>query len=95
MATLNDTFTTGNSTIAGLPVGSILEVVGPGELEITSVPAKKFSAGDRIETKYGNSTVVAASSRFNYIDGFDPETQVLYVADGTFIVRATAKSNVQ
>lgn len=94
MANVNQIFSTGNSTINGLPVGSTLAVVGKGQVQVTSVPAKKFVAGDRIVTKYGNSTVVAASSRFGYIDGFDPETQVLYVADGSFKVRAVNKSSL-
>lgn len=94
MANVNQIFSTGNSTINGLPVGSTFAVVGKGQVQVTSVPAKKFVAGDRIVTKYGNSTVVAASSRFGEIEGFDPETQVLYVADGSFKVRAVNKSSL-
>lgn len=94
MANVNSIFSTGNSTVNGLPVGSTLAVVGQGQLLVTSVPAKQFNAGDRIKTKYGYSTVVAASSRFGYIDGFDPETQVLYVADGSYKVRAVNKSSL-
>lgn len=94
MANVNQIFSTGNSTINGLPVGSTLAVVGQGQLQVTSVPAKQFKAGDVIYTKYGRSIVVAASSRFGEIEGFDPETQVLYVADGSYKVRAVNKSSL-
>ena len=95
MAKINEVFSTGNSVVAGLPVGTLIEVVGQGQLQVVELPVKEFVAGDRIVTKYGNSTVVDASSRFSYIDGFDPETQVLYVADGSFRVRAAAISSLQ
>ncbi len=78
-------FTTGNSTVAGLKVGTELVVVAPGTLEVVGGGAP--APGDRISTKYGEATVLAPSSRIGDIEGFDPETQVLYLADGTSKVR--------
>lgn len=81
-------FSTGNSTINNLPVGSVLEVVGPGQVEVVEVAKKPApQPGDRINTKYGKATVVGLSSRFGDLEGFDPETQVLYIADGSHKVR--------
>lgn len=87
MAAVGYEFRTGNSVVADLPVGSTLEVVGAGELQVTSVPKVRPSAGDRIQTKYGWATVVDPSSRFGSIEGFDRDTQVLYIADGSYKVR--------
>lgn len=87
MANVGYSFSTGNLTVASLPVGSTLEVTGRGQLTVTEVAKNRPAPGDRIQTKYGWATVVSASSRFGEIEGFDPETQVLYIADGTTVVR--------
>lgn len=87
MAYAGQTFSTGNSTVAELPVGSKLEVTGKGQVRVVEVAKKQLKPGDRISTKYGPATVVDVSSRFGTLEGFDPDTQVLYIADGTNKVR--------
>jgi len=94
MASLNEIFKTGNSVINNLPVGSVLTVVGQGQLQVNSLGSTEVFPGDRINTKYGPATVVKPSSRFSYIDGFDPDDQVLYIADNTTVVRAISKSEL-
>lgn len=94
MPQVGQQFSTGNATVRNLKAGTILEVVGPGQLEIVELPEVVFNTGDRIYTKHGASTVVRLSSRFGSLDGFNPETQVLYVADGSAAVRRANKSDV-
>lgn len=94
MAKVNQIFSTSNSTVAQLAKGATLTVVGPGQLRVDSIPAKQFVAGQRFQSKYGYATIVAPSSRFGELEGFDPETQVLYIADGTFKVRIADKSSI-
>lgn len=79
-------FSTGNSTVAKLAVGSILEVVGKGQLEVIEEVVERPEPGDRIDTKYGPATVVGVSSRLQ-VSGWDDENEVLYVADDQPVVR--------
>ncbi len=80
-------FSTGNSTVKTLKVGTVLEVVGPGRLEIIEVGSSIPSPGDRIDTKYGPATVVRQSTRLEFdLD----ENEVLYVADSDPVVRRLA-----
>ena len=89
-------FKTGNSTVAGLKVGTKLEVVGAGQLRITEVPKRVFKPGDRFLSKYGWATVVDSSSRLDLSDsGFDSETEVLYMADGSYRVRRAIAADIQ
>lgn len=87
-------FKTGNSTVANLAEGTVLRVAGPGTLEIVEVPVAEFEAGDRIQTHHGPSTVVRLSSRLGELEGFDPETQILYVSDDSTVVRRINKDSV-
>lgn len=84
-------FKTGNATVATLPEGTQLVVSGPGELEIVEIPVDSFEAGDRVNTKYGPSTVVRMTSRL-----VDPvnEGQILYVADLDPVVRIASVDDV-
>jgi hypothetical protein len=75
-------FSTGNAVVRTLKAGTILEVVGNGQLEIVDVPTPQ--PGDRIETKYGTATVVRRSDR---IPAFEDEGEILYVADSDPVVR--------
>lgn len=77
-------FVTGNAVVKSLEPGTILEVVGSGQLEVVESPFSLPQPGDRIETKYGMATVVRNSSR---IPVSLNENEVLYVADGTNVVR--------
>jgi hypothetical protein len=85
-------FSTGNSTVRSLPIGAVLEVVGPGRLAIADLPVKEYAAGDRILTKYGPSTVVRMTSRLN--NPVEDGANVLYIADGTNVVRIAQVENV-
>lgn len=93
-------FSTGNSTVRSLPYGAILRVVGYGQVEIVDVPKVKltvedFSEGDRVVTSHGPATVVRLSVRFRGLEGFDPSTQILYVADEDSVVRRQNASEVE
>lgn len=91
------TFETGNSTVAGLPVGSTFQKVGSRTLQVTSVPkltVNDIHPGDRINTKYGEATVVGLSSRFGSLSGFNPAEQELYIADGSDKVRRINAADV-
>lgn len=94
MSVPGDTFTTGNSVVADLPVGTVLTVVGDGELEITEVPAPEpvdVFAGSRILTHHGAATVVRQSSRLDFELN---EDEILYVADSDPVVRRIYASEV-
>lgn len=84
-------FSTGNSTVKQLPVGTMLMVSGPGQLEVVDVPAE-LGEGDRFESKYGPATIVRLSSRLDDADLEDGE--VLYIADGTTVVRRAFPADV-
>jgi len=85
MAQVGTQFTTGNSVVKSLKVGTVLEVVAPSTLEVVSVAIP--SPGDRIDTKYGPATVVRKSDRLEFeLD----ENEVLYVADSDPVVRRLA-----
>ena len=85
---------TSNADVNSLPDGSVLEVVGKGELRVVSVPVPKFQEGDRVYTKHGPSTVVRLSSRFSELVPFDNDTEVLYVSDDADVVRKARKTDV-
>jgi hypothetical protein len=86
------TFETGNSVVATLPEGTVLEVVGPGLLEVTSqLTAADYKPGDRIVTKYGDATVVRQSSRLDFELS---EDEILYVADEDPVVRRTTVDQI-
>jgi hypothetical protein len=95
MAKQGQSFSTGNSTVAGLPNGTQL-VVGPkGNLTITFVPAPVgFKAGDRINTKHGKATVMRLTTRLQGTIPGLTQTQVLYVADSDPVVRVANLSEV-
>lgn len=101
-----ESFTTGNEVIAKLPNGTLLEVVGQGELAIVPFedgsdldliddfgvdPAPTFAPGDRISTHHGPATVVRKSDRIDF-DLSDGE--ILYVADSDPVVRRIFVSEV-
>jgi hypothetical protein len=85
------TFTTGNSTVAELPVGSVLRVSGDGELEIVEVAEveETHEPGDFFESKYGAATVVKMTSQFGKVRDIvsGAKAGFLYIADDTNIVR--------
>lgn len=83
-------FSTGNTVVRGLQVGSVLEVVGQGQLKVVEVPFVPLQAGDRIKSKYGFGTVVRVTSTRGadgVIEDLLDEGDVVYVADGTSVVR--------
>lgn len=84
-------FTTGNSTVAQLPVGSILEVSADGELTVVEVPEveETHNPGDEFESKYGPAVVVKMTSQFAKVKAIveGAAEGFLYVADGTNVVR--------
>jgi hypothetical protein len=94
-------FSTGNAVVNSLPAGTVLEVVKAGNsysqatLEISEMPSVEFGPGDRIRTKHGLGTVVRPSSNFSGIGGFNPSTQLLYVADKDPVVRRINKSEAK
>jgi hypothetical protein len=78
-------FTTGNAVVAQLEEETILAKVGKNQLEIVDVPVQTIEVGDRVNTKYGEGTVVRLSSR---LSGLSLKSgQVLYIADGTDVIR--------
>lgn len=88
-------FTTGNSTVAKLPVGSILEVTGDGQLEVLDVPEDEVAleAGDVINTKYGTATVVRVSSQVS-VTHQRGDDAVFYVADEDPVFRVAKREDV-
>jgi hypothetical protein len=86
------TFKTGNSVVRTLREGTLLEVAGPSTLEIVDLGVADPKPGDRFVSKYGPATVVGLTSRAGGVGGFNPDSQVLYIADGTVKVRFASKS---
>lgn len=96
---MGQTFNTGNSVVRTLPVGTLLEVSGYGQLSVVEAdkdviqPVEDLQEGDRITTKHGPSTVVRLTNRLSEIDleGYD----VLYIADDTSVVRVANYEDVE
>lgn len=84
-------FSTGNAVVAQAAQGTMFRKSANGTLEVVSVPQVSLKVGDRFTSKYGPATVVDLSSRFGSLQGFNPATQILYVADGSNRVRVMAK----
>lgn len=88
---IGSTFKTGNAVVAGLPVGSVLQVSAQGTLEVVEVPSSIPSVGDEVETKYGTATVVSLTSQIDRLmkvangslEGF------IYIADDNVVRSAT------
>lgn len=80
-------FSTGNATVATLPIGTTLEVTAKSRLTIKSVPKIVFKPGDRIISKYGPGTVLRISDTLGGDHPDRGENQVFYVADGTAVLR--------
>lgn len=90
------TFSTSNSTVKSAPVGTLFEKLSNGNLGVRFVPivkvaltVKDLPEGTRVKTKYGAGEVVRLTSRSSVasLAGFNPSTQVLYVADVDSVVR--------
>lgn len=97
---IGDVITTGNYDVRQLPVGTVLEVIGKGELEVIDLPKpahkpEDFAEGDQVMTKHGPATIVRLSVRLKGLEGFDPATQVLYVADADCVVRRQDAATVE
>lgn len=92
MSQVGSTFVTGNSTVATLPVGTTLKVVGPGQVEIVSVPEiTSLADGQRIQSKYGPATVVRLTSRVAAPSISGQGGIAFYIADDTTVVRVARK----
>lgn len=94
--------TTGNYLVNKLPVGAVLQVVEPGVIEVVSLSGVEFGSevnfeeGDRVLTSHGAGTVVRLGVSIDNEDNsvFNPETEILYVADEDSVVRRAFKSEV-
>lgn len=92
---LGTVFSTGNEVVNTLPVGSVLEVVGQGELQVVDVPEVALQEGDRIRDGKGRyGTVLRMTTKGRRNDQFPDEGEVLYISDGTFIVRVAEASSL-
>lgn len=92
------TFATRNKTVSTLPVGAVLTVVGQGQLQVSSVPQVQLKAGDRFLSKYGPATAIRVTTTYDLneiVDDAIPEGSVVYVADGTNVVRVTSAAGVK
>jgi hypothetical protein len=92
---VGEVFSTGNEVVAKLPVGTLLSVIGQGELEVVEIPEPEpveAEPGDRIQTKkYGPATVVRKSVMLDILLN---EGEFLYVADADPVVRRAYASDV-
>lgn len=78
------TFSTGNSVINGLPVGSKLEVTGKGTVIVREIPKPVvFEEGDIIyvvsKDRKGKVVRITDNGVIGNPVGFNPQTQVLYI----------------
>lgn len=95
---LGTIFKTGNSTVATLPIGAVLEVVDKGQLQVIDLPVVEVKAGTKFQSKWGAAVVVDFTSTggFNdHVAEVQDEDEVFYIAEGTSRVRRTAASNVK
>lgn len=95
---LGNTFSTGNATVATLPVGALLEVVGKGQLQVVDLPAVDIAPGTKFKSKYGPAVVVDFTSTGQFDDHVSVvqrDDEVFYIAEGTSRVRRTNVSNVK
>ena len=98
-------FSTGNKVVSTLPVGTLLEVVGKGQVRvgIGSLPASSgnqaepeavnFEPGDRIfiQSKNRYGTIVRAGMNIEAEVGHE----LLYVADDSPVVRAVGNDEFE
>lgn len=98
---LGKEFSTRNSTVATLPVGALLEVVGAGRLQVVDLPepeAVDIAPGTKFQSKYGPAVVVDFTSTGDlagHVDEVASDDEVFYIAEGTSRVRRTNVSNVK
>lgn len=94
-------FTTGNATVAELPVGTVLTVVGPGEVEVTEIEnSTSFELGDAIfvtnKNRYG--FIVRGTNVNGRLDGVLADGEHFYVGrdgDDRFVVRIAHEDNIE
>ncbi len=91
------TFSTGNSTVAKLPKGSVLKVSGQGQLEIVEVPKVVVEVKPGVEfiSKRGNHAVVVDLTSTGGLNAAQAPGVVFYVEEGVNRVRRTSESFVQ
>lgn len=96
-------FSTSNSEVSSSPIGTQFVKSGEGKLQVTFIPVvikpltvNDFPADTRIQSKYGPATVVRLTSRSTVksLANFNPQTQVLYVADADAVVRFAAVNEI-
>lgn len=89
-------FSTGNAEINSLRAGSKLTVVGQGQVRVDFIAPEPWTPkpGDRIKTKHGKATVVRMTTRDGLSEEIPAEGEVLYIADGTNVVRIADVTNV-
>lgn len=99
MANAGQTFTTRNSTVAQLQAGTVLEVVGKGQVRIVSVPKPVFNAGDRVRivSKGRIGRIFRATTNGSAgVSGQPPKGYQFYVSDDApYVVREAAESDLQ
>ena len=89
MASVGDVVSTGNSTIAVLPVGSVLVVSGQGEFTIDSIPEVAVKPGTEFTSKRGNEAVVVDLTSTGGLNSAHAEGVVFYVEYNVNRVRRT------
>ncbi len=101
MSYVGKQFSTGNSTVRNLPVGTTLRVSGTSMLEVTSIPAPPkpvFNAGDRVRIvskgRVGN-IFRATTNGSAGVSGQPPKGYQFYVSqDAPYVVREAAESDL-
>lgn len=102
-ASVGQTFSTGNSTVRGFAEGTVLKVAskwdgGRTTLEVVSVPKVSIKEGDRFLSKYGPATAIRVTTTYDLnevVADAIPADSVVYVADGTNVVRVTSVASVK
>ena len=92
-------FKTGNSTVAKLAPGTVLEIVGVGQVRVVSVPKPVFNVGDRVYVKskgrYGR-IFRATTNGSASVAGMPPAGYQFYVSDDApYVIRQASEADLQ
>lgn len=106
MVNIGETFKTGNAVVATLPVGTVLQVVGQGQLQVGVVPVggleEDIEGDEPFDPQPGDEIYIPSKDRVGLvvragmtIANFVKEGEILYLDNDEAVVRSVKVSDCE
>lgn len=105
MVNIGETFKTGNAVVATLPVGTVLQVVGQGQLQVGTAPLgtnEDYEETEPFNPEPGDEIYIPSKDRYGLVmragmtvADFVKEDEILYVDKDEAVVRSVKVSDCE